>query len=81
MSDLQAVRKQIYKLSVLERLELVETIVQSLQEELRPRPQLPADFVDRMIGLAKTDSPPLCPPGALLALPGGHSPPMQKWKR
>jgi len=58
MSDLQAVRKQIYKLSVLERLELVETIVQSLEEELRPRPQLPADFVDRMIGLAKTDSPP-----------------------
>ena len=58
MSDLQAVRKQIYKLSVLERLELVETIVQSMQEELRPRPQLSENFLLEMRGLAKTDNPP-----------------------
>ena len=58
MSDLQSLKNQAYKLSVSDRLELVEAIVQSLQDELRPRPQLPADFADQMIGLAKTNNPP-----------------------
>ncbi|MGK7902727.1 MAG: hypothetical protein AB4352_15205 [Hormoscilla sp.] len=58
MSDLQAVRKQIYKLSVLERLELLEAIAQSLQSELRPRPKLPENFLMEMRGLGKTDNPP-----------------------
>jgi len=43
---------------VLDRLSLAKAMIESLQEDLRPRPQLPADFVDRMIGLGKTDSPP-----------------------
>jgi len=54
MSDLQAVKKQIYKLSVLERLELLETIAQSLQEELRPRKPVPAGTLTGLRGLLKT---------------------------
>ncbi|WP_017717818.1 hypothetical protein [Kamptonema formosum] len=55
--SLQEVTKEIYKLSVMERLQLVDAIVRSLQEELRPRPDRKA-AIERMRGLAKTDAPP-----------------------
>jgi len=54
---LQEVRNQAYKLSVIDRLELVNSIIHSLQEELRPRPDLKG-AIERMRGLAKTDAPP-----------------------
>ncbi len=36
--SLQEVKKEIYKLSVMERLQLVDAILRSLEDELRPRP-------------------------------------------
>lgn len=56
--SLQELRNQALQLSVSDRLELMSAILQSLQHELRPRPPVPEDIVDRMIGLAKTDAPP-----------------------
>jgi hypothetical protein len=54
----QELREQALQLSVSDRLALMSTIIESLQHELRPRPPVPKDIVDRMIGLAKTDAPP-----------------------
>jgi hypothetical protein len=56
--SLQELREQALQLSVGDRLALMSTIIESLQHELRPRPPVPEDIVDRMIGLAKTDAPP-----------------------
>ena len=56
--SLQELREQALQLSVSDRLALMSTIIDSLQSELRPRPPVPKDIVDRMIGLAKTDAPP-----------------------
>lgn len=53
----QELRKEAYGLSVSDRLALVEAIIRSLQNELRPRPPLPEGLVNEMIGLAKTDAP------------------------
>ena len=36
MSDIQELKNQAYKLSVSDRLELIEAIVRSLQIDLRP---------------------------------------------
>ncbi len=58
-SILQELRKKALNLSVSDRLLLLKTITYSLNEELRPRPKLPPDFVDRMIGIGKTYSLPL----------------------
>ncbi|GGA46734.1 hypothetical protein [Okeania sp. KiyG1] len=58
MSELEELRKKALNLSVSDQLLLLKAITDSLNEELRPRPDLPPDFVDRMIGIAKTDSPP-----------------------
>ncbi len=58
MSELQELRKKALNLSVSDRLLLLQAIADSLSEELRPRPELPPDFLDRMIGIGKTDSPP-----------------------
>jgi hypothetical protein len=55
--SLQELRKQALQLSVSDRLELMKTILYSLEEELRPRPNLEG-VVERMRGLAKTDAPP-----------------------
>ncbi|HEY9873438.1 MAG TPA: hypothetical protein V6D12_08365 [Candidatus Obscuribacterales bacterium] len=55
--SLQELKNQAYKLSVSDRLELINAIVQSLQHELRPRPDRKA-AIERMRGLAKTDAPP-----------------------
>ena len=56
--SLQELREQALQLSVSDRLTLMKTILYSLEEELRPRPPVPEDIVERMIGLAKTDAPP-----------------------
>ncbi len=58
MSELQELRKKVLNLSMSDRLLLLQAITNSLNEELRPRPELPPDFLDRMIGIGKTDSPP-----------------------
>ena len=56
--SLQELKNQAYKLSVSDRLELINAIVQSLQHELRPRPDLKG-LTERMSGLLKIDvSPP-----------------------
>lgn len=55
--SLQELRKQIYNLSVMERLALMEAIAQSLQQELRPRQPLPEGTLTGLRGLLKTDDP------------------------
>lgn len=54
----EELRKEAYKLSVSDRLALVEAIVRSLNEELRPRPPVPEGVVERLRGSLKTDAPP-----------------------
>lgn len=56
--DLQQLKNEAYKLSVSDRLALVEAVIQSLSRELRPRQQIPEDILERMTGLAKTDDLP-----------------------
>lgn len=52
-------REEALKLSVSDRLFLVEAIVQSLSHELRPRPPVPEELWDRLRGSLKTDETPL----------------------
>ena len=54
--SLQELKNQAYKLSVSDRLDLVNAIVESLRRELRPQPDRKA-AIDQMRGLAKTDAP------------------------
>ncbi len=54
--SLQELKNQAYKLSVSDRLDLVNAIVESLRRELRTQPDRKA-AIDRMRGLAKTDAP------------------------
>lgn len=56
--SLQELKNQAYKLSVSDRLELVNAIIQSLQRELRPRPPVPEGTLTQLRGLLKTDAPP-----------------------
>lgn len=49
--NLQALKNEAYKLSVSDRLLLVEAIVQSLSRELRPPLPVPEDIVEQMSGL------------------------------
>ncbi|NEQ40028.1 MAG: hypothetical protein F6K40_28810 [Okeania sp. SIO3I5] len=58
MSKLQELRKKVLNLSVSDRLLLLQEITNYWLRELRPRPELTPDFVDRMIGIGKTDSIP-----------------------
>ena len=58
MSDIQELKNQAYKLSVSDRLELIEAIVRSLQIDLCPRPQLPDNFLSELRGIGKTENPP-----------------------
>ncbi|NEO58264.1 MAG: hypothetical protein F6K54_37555 [Okeania sp. SIO3B5] len=58
MSELQELRKKALNLSVSDRLLLLKAITDSLYRELRPRPELPPDFLDKFRGIAKTDDPP-----------------------
>ena len=55
--SLQELRKQVLELSVSDRLALMQTIIISLDRELRPRPDVKG-ALQRMRGLAKTDAPP-----------------------
>jgi hypothetical protein len=55
--SLQELREQALQLSVSDRLALMTTIIDSLQSELRPRPNRKG-AAQRLIGLAKTDQPP-----------------------
>lgn len=51
-------RKEAYQLSVSDRLLLVEAIIRSLSNELRPRPPVPDGTLTRLHGLLKTDDQP-----------------------
>ncbi len=55
--SLQELRNQALQLSISDRLELMRAILQSLQHELRPRPDRKG-AAQRMRGLLKTDAPP-----------------------
>ncbi len=55
--SLQELREQALQLSVSDRLALMKTILYSLEEELRPRPNRKG-AAQRMRGLLKTDAPP-----------------------
>lgn len=53
----EELRKEADQLSVSDRLLLVEAIVRSLSNELRPRPEPTAGIVERLAGSLKTDTP------------------------
>jgi hypothetical protein len=53
----QELRKEAVKLSVSDRLALVEAIVRSLSNELRPRQPIPEGVLERLRGSLKTDDP------------------------
>jgi len=55
--SLQELGEQALQLSVSDRLALMKTILYSLEEELRPRPNRKG-AAQRMRGLLKTDAPP-----------------------
>ena len=63
MMSLQELRNQALQLSISDRLELMSAILQSLQHELRPRPDRKG-AAQRMRGLLKTDAPPPPPTDA-----------------
>ena len=50
--------REAHKLSVTDRLALVNAIVESIRRELRPRQPLPDDFLEPITGLPKIDAPP-----------------------
>lgn len=54
----QELRKEALQLSVSDRIALVEAIVRSLSNELRPRPPIPEGTLTGLRGLLKTDEPP-----------------------
>ena len=49
--------REAHKLSVTDRLALVNAIVESIRQELRARQPLLDDFVEPVTGPAKTDTP------------------------
>lgn len=54
---LQELKKQAYKLSVSDRLELVNAIIQSLQDSNSPQTNRKI-LIDQMRGMLKTDQAP-----------------------
>ncbi|WP_254568190.1 hypothetical protein [Oscillatoria sp. HE19RPO] len=56
--DWQELRKEAYNLSVSDRLALVEAIVHSVNDEIRPRPPVPPGTITRLRGILKTEGPP-----------------------
>jgi hypothetical protein len=55
--NLQELKNAAYQLPVHERLLLVESIIRSLSQELRPRPDVPDGITERLRGILKTDTP------------------------
>ena len=53
----QQLLSEIGRLSLAERVELLEAISRSVREELRPRPR-PQGAVGRLRGIARPDGPP-----------------------
>ena len=53
----QPLSREAYKLSVTDRLALVNAIVESIRRELKPCQPLLDDFVEPVTGPAKTDTP------------------------
>lgn len=53
----QELYKEALQLSVSDRLALVEAIVRSLSNELRPRQPIPEGVLERLRGSLKTDAP------------------------
>lgn len=53
----QELYKEALQLSVSDRLALVEAIVRSLSNELRPRQPVPEGVLERLRGSLKTDAP------------------------
>jgi hypothetical protein len=56
--NLQELKNAAYQLPVHERLLLVESIIHSLSQELRPRPDVPDGITERLRGILKTDIAP-----------------------
>ena len=54
--NLQELKNADYQLPVHERLLLVESIIHSLSQELRPRPDVPDRVWERLRGSLKTDN-------------------------
>lgn len=54
----QEIKNEADKLSVSDRLLLVEAIVRSLSNELRPRTPVPDEVWEKLRGGLKTDTPP-----------------------
>ncbi len=54
--SLQELKEQAFKLSVSDRLALVNAIIQSLQDTLNPQPNRKT-LINQMRGLLKTDQP------------------------
>lgn len=53
----EELRKEAYQLSVSDRLLLVEAIVRSLSNELRPRPEPTEGTLTHLRGILKNDQP------------------------
>lgn len=53
----QELHKEAYQLSASDRLLLVEAIVRSLSNELRPRQPVSEEVIERLRGSLKTDDP------------------------
>jgi hypothetical protein len=51
--SLQELREQALQLSVSDRLALMSTIIESLQQRTQTSPTVPKDIVDRMIGTSE----------------------------
>ncbi|GET42223.1 hypothetical protein [Microseira wollei] len=56
--NLQELKKEAYKLSVIDRLALVEAIIRSLSNELRPRTPVTDEVWEQLRGGLKTETPP-----------------------
>ncbi|HBE30949.1 MAG TPA: hypothetical protein DD990_06245 [Cyanobacteria bacterium UBA11368] len=56
--NLQELKNEAYKLSVIDRLALVEAIIRSLSNELRPRTPVADEVWEQLRGGLKTETPP-----------------------
>ncbi|HEY9644638.1 MAG TPA: hypothetical protein V6C57_29345 [Coleofasciculaceae cyanobacterium] len=54
--SLQELQDQVFKLPIADRLALANLLIQSVQQELKPKPDRAA-LIDQMRGLLKTEQP------------------------